>query len=191
MEPIINIGLTFFILVVSAVIIERFLQFLSITINFLEPYIKLDKLWWLISAFIQRKLERGLRKAQASGRKEMQLVINAVKATVFKVNPAAGEPVIVQVSLVRRVMKAIILQIIGIAVGILIAFKTQMNIFILVNKLQVTDLYVNPFWAKLLTGILIGAGTNPVHSVLNYIEGQKESQKKQAEVAQIKAALKK
>jgi hypothetical protein len=188
-DSTINIGLVFFILLVSAVIIERFLQFMSIAINFLEPFVKLDKLWWHTSVRIQEKLKRGLLKAQSSGRKEMQLVINAVKSTVFKANPAAGEPVIIQVALVRRVMLAIILQLIGISIGILIAFKTNMDVFALVNELDVTHLYVNPFWAKLLTGILIGSGTSPVHSVINYIEKRKENQKQQVEVEKLREGL--
>lgn len=193
MSPIVtllNIALVFFIVLVSATIIERLLEFLMILLDFLDPYIKLNRVYWGLAEFIKRRMEKHLRAAQEKGRKEMKLVMNVIKSTIFKANVKTGEPVIIRVDLVRKALMVAVIQGLGILVGIWLAFQIRMDMFDMMNQLGVTDFHVKSFWAKLLTGILIGAGTGPIHSFIKYVESKKESQKRQAEIARLKASLK-
>jgi len=189
-DAILDIILVFFGVLVSATIIERLLEFLSIVLEYFEPYIKLDKLWWAISRYLQKKFAEALKKVESKGQKNVRKVIDAVKANIFKANTQVGEPVIIQVCSVRKVVITIMIQLIGIIIGISIAFKTNMDIFERVAQLGLNQFKVTHFWGELLTGILIGSGTSPVHSLIRYAESKKESQKRQAQIAQLKASLK-
>jgi hypothetical protein len=189
-ESVINIALLFFIVLVSATLIERMLEFLTILLDFLDPFIRLHRVYWGLAEFVKRRMEKNLRQAQAVGRKEMKLVMNVIKTTVFKANIQAGEPVVIRVDLIRKALMIAIIQGLGIFIGVWLAFGIRIDIFKMMNQLGVTEFHVNPFWGKAVTGVLIGSGTGPIHSMIKYVEGKKDGQKRQVEIARLKASLK-
>lgn len=189
-ESVINIALLFFIVLVSATLIERMLEFLTILLDFLDPFIRLHRVYWGLAEFVKRRMEKNLRQAQAVGRKEMKLVMNVIKTTVFKANIQAGEPVVIRVDLIRKALMIAIIQGLGIFIGVWLAFGIRIDIFKMMNQLGVTEFHVNPFWSKAVTGVLIGSGTGPIHSMIKYVEGKKDGQKRQVEIARLKASLK-
>lgn len=189
-ESILNIALLFFIILVSATIIERMLEFLTILLDFFDPFIRLHRVYWGLAGFVKRRMEKNLRQAQVVGRKEMKLVMNVIKTTIFKTNIQAGEPVVIRVDLIRKVLMMAIIQGLGLIIGIWLAFEIRMDVFKMLNQLNVTEFHVNPFWGKTLSGVLIGSGTGPIHSLIKYVESKKEGQKRQAEIARLRASLK-
>lgn len=190
-ESVLNITLIFFILIVAATIIERFLEFISILIEYFEPKIKLDKFWFLLAQKIQSAIVHQFKKLEARRPKIRQLIFNTIKSITYKRATAAGEPIVLRIDFIRKVILHVIMQIIGIILGIVLAFLTQMNIFNMVNMLDITEIRVPSVLGIFITGILIGSGTSPVHSVIKLAEDRKDSQKREAELARLKSALKK
>ncbi|MBN2090536.1 hypothetical protein JW964_13060 [candidate division KSB1 bacterium] len=190
-ESVLNITLIFFILIVAATIIERLLEFVSILIEYFEPKLKLDKFWYFLAQKIQKAIVHQFEKLEARNPKTRQLVFNAIKAITYKRSTAPGEPIVLRIDFIRKVMLHVIMQVFGILMGILLAFLTHMNIFTMINTLEITEIRIPFVLGVLVTGILIGSGTSPVHSIIKYAEDRKESQKREAEIARLKNALNK
>jgi len=188
-NSILNVTLVFFNVLIAATIIERLLEFISILIEFFEPIIWLDKLWGMLATKIQRSFIRQLEQSKHHGHRRRRLILKAVKSIMFKNSTTSGVPVVIRIDLVRKIALRIIMQVIGIIFGISIAFQTNMDVFQMVNKLGITDIPIPAFWSVLITGILIGSGTSPVHSIIKYAEDLKENEKRNAEIAEIKARL--
>jgi hypothetical protein len=190
-ESILNITLIFFILIVAATIIERFLEFISSLLEFFEPKLRLDKLWFALARRIQKAIVHQFARLEAKSPKARQVIFNAIKTITYKRSTAAGEPIVLRIDFIRKVMLHVIMQIIGVLMGILLAFLTHMNVFAMINMLNITEIRIPTILGILITGILIGSGTSPVHSIIKYAEDRKETQKRDAEIARLKNALKK
>lgn len=190
-ESVLNITLIFFILIVAATIIERLLEFLSILIEFFEPKLRLDKFWYILARKIQKAIIHQFEKLEAKNPRARQLIFNAIKSITYKRATSSGEPIVIRIDFIRKMMLHVIMQIIGIFMGIILAFLTHMNIFAMINTMNITQIQIHSVLGILITGILIGSGTSPVHSVIKLAEDRKESQKREAEIARLKGALKK
>lgn len=85
-----------------------------------------------------------------------------------------------------RSLKQSISVVIGIGLGIVITFMSGLDMFVLLG-LQRADWAGHPF-GMLLTGIIIGAGTGPVHSVIGLIQQTRDAVDQAANLFNARAA---
>lgn len=186
---ILEISLVFMAVIVAATIIERFLEFISIIIDFIEPYAKLDKLWRKVGAYLQKKFISELKKTEEKNKKQVLLVLKALQSVLLRKKIQQGQPVTIRIDLIRKVIVRVFMSMLGIAIGIFLCSKADLNIFNMINELDVITINVHPVLAIIISGILVGSGTSPIHSIIKYAESKKEHQKRQAEIARLKASL--
>jgi uncharacterized protein YacL len=146
-------------------------------------------LWYAVSTKIQQRAIRELNQLTVHDSKQRRLILNVFKNVILKSDAQAGEPVVIQVDAVRKMSMEIIMNTFGIVIGILIAWFSGVDIFKILQQLDVIDLNIGRIWSVLLTGILLGTSTSPIHSIIRYAENKKESQKRAVEKARLKAEL--
>ncbi|MDZ7261407.1 MAG: hypothetical protein ONB05_04805 [candidate division KSB1 bacterium] len=185
---ILDIALVFLILLAVASIIERVIEFLTVVMDFLEPYIGLDQLWKRLGERIQRKFAKRLEEAAQKGKTEMTMVLNVIKGVLFRPDLPAGFPATVRVDLIRKIILMTSLQIVGIIVGIFLCSKAHLNAFELLKQLGVATIKVSKTLGIIITGILVGFGTGPIHAMIKFAEDKKERQKIRAAVAKLRQA---
>ncbi|MBN1349099.1 hypothetical protein JXJ21_06810 [candidate division KSB1 bacterium] len=187
---VLEISLVFIVALVAATVIERLLEFIAIIMDFIEPYIKLDRLWYKLGLVIQKKYTAILESAKKKNKEEFLMALKALRSVLFRENAQPGLPAIIRLDLLRKAVIRIFMVLLGVIFGILLCGLAMLDVFQMINELEVISLNVNSTLAIILSGILIGAGTSPVHSIIKYAENKKESQKRQAEIARLKASLK-
>lgn len=189
MTSVLEIGLVFLVVLVAATIVERILEFFSIILEFIEPYIQLDKLWRRLGITIQKKFIKELEKAKGKDRKEIILILNVIQNILFRKDTPAGQPAILRIDLIRNAIMRLVMGIIGIVLGIFLCWRANLNIFDMMSELGVIEISINRVLAVIITGILVGSGTSPIHSIIKYAESKKEDKKREAEMARLKASL--
>ncbi|MCK5738025.1 hypothetical protein KAH55_02545 [bacterium] len=190
MKPIVttlNIALVLFFVLVAATVLERFIEFMLSILAFCEP--RLSRFYWWIARRLKSWLNRKLALKKDDAR-SIQFVVNVVKSVLLKKRVAAGEPIFIQVDFIRTLVIRVLTQAIAILLGITVAFGTHMNVIELVNSLALTNIHLPSWLGMLLTGILIGSGTSPVHSLIKGVEHRKDEKKREAQTAYLKSRMK-
>ncbi len=192
MEPILSaldVLLIFFIVLVAATVIERLLEFVSIILEYITPFIRLNRLWYAVSTKIQQRAIQELSQLTTHDSKKRRLILNVFKNVILKSDAQPGEPVVIQVDAVRKISMEIIMHTLGIIIGILLAWFSEIDILKILQQLDIIYIHLDRIWSVLLTGIILGTSTGPIHSIIRYAENKKESQKREVEKARLKAEL--
>jgi len=139
---------------------------------------------------VQRKFMKELETAKRKDKKEIILVLNVIRSVLFRKDTQPGQPAIIRIDLIRKVAVQVFMGILGVLLGIFVWWQANLNIFNMVNELGIIDINVNPVLAIIASGILVGSGTSPIHSIIKYAESKTDNQKREAEIAHLKASLK-
>jgi hypothetical protein len=156
------------ILLLTSASVERFLEFLTKAIESLGLFSQTRK--GRLAVYAERRM------------KPPEVVIESAPAAEDTLDSAEGDPstlVILDPGAIpdqNLATKRFILQMSGCAIGVILCVKGDLGLF---HMLKATGIAA---WVDyLLTGILIGTGTEPIHSLIRFLQAKNEAS--QSEVA--------
>jgi len=179
-----QVAAVFFILLAAATVVERVIRVAMVTLDFFEPVLGLPKLWRKLSEAIQKAIVRRLAQAEQTGDVQRGIVLRLLQHWLLG-ETRPGQASVLRVEVVRKLVMATFLQLIGFVLGVVISLLADLNVFARLEALGVLQIELSKGIEIFLTGLLVGSGTEPLYQLIKWGEHKKEQQKTKA--AMVKA----
>ncbi len=173
-----NITAIFTLILALSLLIERLLEIFKSIFYLLDSRLNWYKYWTRRTHKLRYRVEKKLKIFEYVEPTFVANILYRFRSILLEEQKDyAGTVPVLSGDLVRAFYLKIILKIIGMLVGIAFTFSQQINLFEIALNKQVT----NTMWVDnagiVISGILIGLGTGPVHKAITSIEKRRERQK--------------
>ena len=194
MNVLLEITVLFTLAIALSFLIERLLEILKAGFDLIDSRLDMYKFWTKKTYKIRNTLENKLRVFEYVGHKNSATVLNKFSEKLMnETGNYSGKVPILSGNLVRAVTIKSWSKIIGIGIGIGLAFWMKVDLInIWQNAMSDKSYWIlnieSSGWRTAISGVIIGLGSSPVHKVVSTIEKQRKEQqekqtKKQKEVA--------
>ena len=187
----------YLLVMLLALTVERIMEVFSSVWSFIEWKAKMYVFWNNKAKKLKRKFERKA-KSQILLRKFNldQLIQQISYATKAAKERHSGKLTIISAEMIRQTSIAAVSRVVASILGVIFCAATNVNLIaIFEDAIPIAGLKLTnwPLWIQLtISGIVIGLGSEPVHSLVTSLdkrrEGRKESQKQKAELEKALAA---
>jgi hypothetical protein len=182
MEVLSQTTVLFTLVLASSLLIERFMEFIKHLYDMLDSRLNWHRFWTNKTYRLKDRLENRLNifehvkpEAAASVLKRFEgMIMNDQGLYRGKVPVLSGD-------LVRASTLKVIFKIMAFGLGIALAFSFNLDLLKIVQEdiLKKPEYYINSETIrKILTGITIGLGSEPVHKIIRKIEEKRNKNRK-------------
>jgi hypothetical protein len=180
-EALLDVTVLFALALAMALLIERFMEVLKAVFDLLDSRWNWHTFWTRRAKSIAAGLEKRLRifqyvdpkKAASALQRFSDLILNEQGGYAGNVPLLAGD-------LVRTLYVKVASKIIGIGLGITLAFWSGINLLAIWNDAaagSAWELNLAPWLSFILSGIAIGLGASPLHKIITTIERKREKRR--------------
>jgi len=190
MEALSETTVLFTLALTLSMIVERVLEIVKCTLDLLDSRFDWYRFWTWRAKVLQQKLERRFKIFEYAEPKFINDIIKAGHSILLGPdNGYSGTLPTVSGDLVRGLWYKIFLKVLGIIIGILLAWQFSIDLLALWQNNEViidlpqgktvtpSDLTSPTVWGTLLTGAAIGLGSGPIHKIITAMEGSWENKK--------------
>ncbi|HDP99858.1 MAG TPA: hypothetical protein ENN22_11835 [bacterium] len=191
MDVLLDITVLFALALALCFLVERFMEIVKSLYDLLDSRFDWFKYWTKKTYRIRNTLENRLRIVEYAGKRNTAIVLNKFKEKLMnEAEPSEGEVPVLSGDLVRAVTIKAYSKIIGITAGILLAFWMKVDLFdVFQSAMSDSSLWIvnikSQSWRIVISGAIIGLGTDPLHKFIRTIENRREK-KEQREKVQTK-----
>jgi len=179
MEAILQVTYLYMLTLLLSLTVERLMEILNAGWNFVELRCEMHKFWTRRAIALQKTFQRKAtsrlwnRMFDLSG-----LAFQIRRKLLDKKLAYSGKILIISGDLVRHASLVVANRVVSSAMGILFCATTDINLLRVVKtdlQLEYAILDRIPVWLAIaLSGILVGAGAEPVHHVIKFIEKRRK-----------------
>ncbi len=177
-DSLLDVTVLFALALALALLIERFMEVLKAIYDLIDSRSNLHTFWTKRAKSLAAGLEKRLRifqyvdpkKAASALQRFSDLILNEQGGYAGNVPLLAGD-------LVRTLYVKVASKIIGVSLGIVLAFWSGINLVAIWNDAAAGSAWVlnlAPWLSFILTGIAIGLGASPLHKIITTIERRRE-----------------
>ena len=178
MEALEKITVLFTIIMASALLVERMLEVIKTIINLLDSRYDWYNYWTEKAKSLRDKIERKLNVFEYVQTQQMAKYLRKFQGLFLQnIDDKITHVPVIYGDFVREFYIKIYAKILAVALGIILAFWFKMDLLTIWAKY--TDNGINfPEGALrfILTGVIIGLGSGPVHKIITTIEKKREKQ---------------
>jgi hypothetical protein len=190
MDNVVELTSLYIVILLLALLVERFMEILSSVWNYIEWKANLHEFW-------NRRAEKLKKKFEA--RAKSQILLRALSlagltrqlrnVTRSHKKGHSGIIIIISGALVRQVSVATVSRFVASILGVAFCYLAKVNLVDIFNRTLEFDLLRDwPNALKLiLSGVVIGLGSEPVHSLIMAVERQREKRTRKAELEKVMA----
>lgn len=179
MEVVTTVSVFFTLILAFALLIERVLEVIKISVSYIELNFNAHRLWTSLACRLAKRLERRLRLFDFVDPAEAQAVLRGKKHLLYGHGSDSPQVIVLSADLYRRACIKIIMAVMGIVLGIIIAHNAGIDFFELCKAVTgeklagpVSDA---PRWVRVyISGAAMGLGSKPVHKIISAIEDKKK-----------------
>ena len=185
MDVILNVTLLLALALALSLLIERALEVLKTGYDLIDSRCDLYKFWTKRTYKIRNSLENRLRVFEYVSAEKTAIVLDKFRSKLLnKTNSYSGEVPILSGDLVRAVYIKSISKIFAIGLGIAAAFAMKVDLVIIwqrtadIDTFKILESINTPAIRKLISGVIIGLGSSPVHKLISSLEKKREEKRK-------------
>ena len=188
MEVILEITVLMTLAIALSFLIERLLEIIKAVYDLFDSQFDWYRFWTIRTYKVRNKLERKLRIVEYLGQKNLAKVLNKFNEKLLnRTGNYSGTVPILAGDLVRAVTIKSWMKLLSIGLGIGLAFWMNVDLIkIWQDAMSNSSLWIinikSEEWRIVISGIVIGLGSNPLHKVITTIE--KKSRKYQEKKVQ-------
>jgi hypothetical protein len=156
-------------------LIERALEVMKAGYDLIDSYFDFAKFWTRKTRQTGKYMERQLRRFEFVDAKKSAVIFNRFHDLLL--GPSAGYTGTVPMlcgDLMRAIYVKIGCKVVGVALGIIIAFSLDFDLLAASQGQPFTSLAPSSK-GMLLTGLAMGLGTGPMHKLIRVVEKKRES----------------
>lgn len=176
MEVILKVTVLFTLVLALAFLIERLMEILKAIFDLLDSRFDWFKFWTRRTSNIAKKLEQKLKIFEYVQIQPVAKVLNRFQNMLLKKSTQNDHTFpVLSGDLVRSVMITVISKFLGMAMGIGLAFWMELDLILIWqgnagNKAVWEIMIENQALRFILTGMIMGLGSGPVHHFIRLIE---------------------
>jgi len=188
MEVILEITVLMTLAMALSFLIERLLEIIKAVYDLFDSQFDWYRFWTLRTYKVRNKLEKKLRIVEYLGPKNLTKVLNKFGEKLLnRTGNYSGTVPILAGDLIRAVTIKSWMKLLSIGLGIALAFWMNVDLIkIWQDAMSNSSLWIinikSEEWRIVISGIVIGLGSNPLHKVITTIE--KKSRKYQEKKVQ-------
>ena len=188
MEVILEITVLMTLAMALSFLIERLLEIIKAVYDLFDSQFDWYRFWTLRTYKVRNKLEKKLRIVEYLGPKNLTKVLNKFGEKLLnRTGNYSGTVPILAGDLIRAVTIKSWMKLLSIGLGIALAFWMNVDLIkIWQDAMSNSSLWIinikSQEWRIVISGIVIGLGSNPLHKVITTIE--KKSRKYQEKKVQ-------
>lgn len=178
-KPVVLLALAMFL----AIGVERLLELVRAVFDHLEARQGPEgaEKWQARAEKLRRQIEVRLNNASSAGHGALQLALSIVCRYLGPPSADSGGLVAISVEQVRSMSIRLRYKIFAIALGILLAFAFELDLFALVDeelRREAGKAILLPAWLGIVvSGVAMGFGAGPVHKIITALEDARRKRK--------------
>jgi hypothetical protein len=177
-DNVLNATVGFLAIFSLSILIERFLEIIKSIVDLLDSRLHWHVFWTARAYALKERLVRRLRIEQYMDRdKTARVLASFGKLLLGQEDDYTGTIPTISGDLIRILYIKIGTKVIGMACGILLAMSFNLDILRLMERYFASNMVTTPgsILNPVLTGVIIGLGTGPVHKLIVSIERKRET----------------
>lgn len=181
METVWSVTQIYLIVLVLALLVERFMEVLMECWNYLEWKADLNELWNRRAEALRRKFELKARSQVLSQKLDISGLIYQLRHVILSHKKGySGTIPIISADQIRQVVLSTSARIVASLLGIALCLAAGVN---LVEILGIGFLQSWPGFVQVtVSGVVIGLGAEPVHNIISSVEKRRKDRAKRAEL---------
>lgn len=187
MDEIIDLTKVYIVILLLALLVERFMEIVVGVWNFIEWKANLHEFWNRKAEKLKRKFESRAKSQILSRVITLSPLARQIRhATRYKKRGHSNQLVIVSGEMIRHSVVATASRIVAAILGVILCSAAGINIIESFQSLlpDVVGKLTNwsPTFQVILSGIVIGLGSEPIHNLIEAMEKRRASRAKKAEL---------
>jgi hypothetical protein len=191
MEAILDITVLFALVLILALLIERFFEIVKSIYDFFDSRLNWHHFWTERAKTLRDILEKKMNVFEYVDPKNAKAILVRFQELILNEDGEdSGNIPLISGDLVRAATIRTILKILAIMIGIWLAFRLKIDLITIWQNAQeeirftaglpkIADYMEPKAYGIILTGIAIGLGSGPVHKIITAIERKREKHRKE------------